>query len=213
MNQVLESCPRQRQIGRIPCDGCHPDARLQLTVDTDTCWTGYLADSEGIPCGPRITVPRDALVGSHAKIRLAGKGSRNDATLRTSSRGHRRHGREKKQYHCRRWIQRIYSHTPHKFSIVPDITGLDDIIPTSRLVTESSRHDKTRLPVVKDCPSLNVRIPCIASPWKHSVVTNDTAEWHEQDEFLTLQTIMSALMEDYHKIQAQYQSYAPLSTN
>ena len=204
--------------------------------------TGYLADSEGrISCGRRIAVPRErqeACVRSHGtKITHVLAGSKKEKknqqvpssflNLRTLSRSHRRRGSRggKQPYPCRRWIQRIYSHTSHKNSIVSDINALEDLprimINCGPCTSDGSigHGDVARLPMLQACPVLDFRLSGLAAPPRRDPATllrsgmmpgdNDDDPTEPQDECARLMRILSALKEDYHMSLAQYQRYAP----
>jgi len=194
--------------------------------------TGYLADSEGrISAGRRIAVPRErhTTTGSRSTMKtehiLAGSKKKKNkqgpspfTNLGTHSRYHRRRSSSrggKKPYPCRRWIQRVYSHTSHKHSNISDINGLEDLssIMINRSNISIGQDDMARLPMLQACPVLDFRVSGLAaSIVRRSAMMpglQDDEPTEPQDEYSTLMRILSALKEDYHMIQAQYQSYAP----
>jgi hypothetical protein len=213
MERALDSGPHESARAQAPT--CYP---VSVRADDDSC-RGYLADSEGIPHGPRITIARDRPGVPQKIYHVHGtkKESRLMAHRYADTRCPRRRRGRGKPYHSRRWIQRIYSHTPHKFSIVSDINALDDI--------SNIRHAADRICPAK-APFLSLlqqarplardfRISCFTPPRVHSamVAGDEAPEVQQHDEYAALMHIISALREDYHRTQVQYQSYAPLSAN
>jgi len=200
---------------------------------------GYLADSEGrISGGRRIAVPRERQTAASScsimKIEhvLAGSTKKKNkhvpspfSNLGTRSRYHRRHSSSrggKKPYPCRRWIQRVYSHTSHRNLNISDINALEDLssIMINRGDVSIGQDDMARLPMLQACPVLDFRVSGLAASnaksaalkRRHSAMMpglHDDEPTEPQDEYATLMRILSALKEDYHMIQAQYQSYAP----
>ena len=197
--------------------------------------TGYLADSEGrISGGRRIAVPRErhtaADSSSTMTIEHVLAGSKKKKTkqvpcpfqnLGTHARNYRRRNSTrggKKPYPCRRWIQRVYSHTSHKHSNVSDINALEDLssIMINRGNMSIGQDDMARLPMLQACPVLDFRVSGLAASnatVRRSAIMSGLGDEEEpteqKDEYSTLMRILSALKEDYHMIQAQYQSYAP----
>lgn len=175
--------------------------------DDDETWkAGYLADSEG-----RRRYAAGVPPGKTANTA--------DRTLRSSRRGmvtnqnsiHYQRRRRKRKRHCCRWIQRVYSDTPHKLHSVSEVIDFDDISSVRGSFTpERSCIGGVPLPML---PSSSIfkhvgehRLSCMA---RQTVSKGERSQ--DKDEYFALMKVMSALMDDYHTIQAQYQSYAPQS--
>ena len=192
-----------------------------LSSIEDNAWTaGYLADTEEDGHFPRFACPKQSSTKRRCPGTFYGQHANSIHShyyIKTRERKRRRTSME-----GRRWIQRIYSNTPFSLSVVQDIEALDDV---SRIVGVSSR-DNEKWPKPMSARPIHLDdLRGLQLP--HKTSTHNTLLTHPshlstmlltdkkgaidlEDEYTSLLSVVSALLQECQESQAQYRTYSPI---